>query len=402
MKRLLTKCLVAVLSAAMLIGCVSAFTGCGKSAKYKIGILLYNFTDIQGQEISAYADYLEEDFDVEFVKVSVGQDDDSHIQGLESCLNQGCNAVFSGYNTAIDTCVEMCEEAGVYYGLILGDTQTTELSEKTLTSKYYLGGVKQFSGDPSKVGKQFAELLNGSEYTEIAGLSFPPFAFIDGTTLWNAMVEDLGEGKQIKSAENEAMPFPFNYKGDYFYFMFTADACNAEVQKMFSKYPDIEVLVAMGSGMDYILPALRQYNHTDVKMLCLGYNDDTMQYMQDGTLLAAGTNNYVQCMASMFARAYDALESDGAAWYSDRPAATAENYQYNGADGAADYTIMTSVAEVEDFENYIVCDDKGNGPINNEELKQCMLSFNEDATWAQLTELTTRTLGQIKAARTAA
>ena len=107
MKRLLTKCLVAVLSAAMLIGCVSAFTGCGKSAKYKIGILLYNFTDIQGQEISAYADYLEEDFDVEFVKVSVGQDDDSHIQGLESCLNQGCNAVFSGYNTAIDTCVDM-------------------------------------------------------------------------------------------------------------------------------------------------------------------------------------------------------------------------------------------------------------------------------------------------------
>ena len=89
MKRLLTKCLVAVLSAAMLIGCVSAFTGCGKSAKYKIGILLYNFTDIQGQEISAYADYLEEDFDVEFVKVSVGQDDDSHIQGLESCLNRG-------------------------------------------------------------------------------------------------------------------------------------------------------------------------------------------------------------------------------------------------------------------------------------------------------------------------
>ena len=53
MKRLLTKCLVAVLSAAMLIGCVSAFTGCGKSAKYKFGILLYNFTDIQGQEISA-------------------------------------------------------------------------------------------------------------------------------------------------------------------------------------------------------------------------------------------------------------------------------------------------------------------------------------------------------------
>ena len=105
-------------------------------------------------------------------------------------------------------------------------------------------------------------------------------------------------------------------------------------------------------------------------------------------------------MASMFARAYDALESNGEAWYKDRAAANSEYYQYNGADGAADYSILTTVAEVDDFKTYVV-GDKANGPITNEELKQCMLTFNENATWEQLTKLTTKNLAQIKAARTA-
>lgn len=399
MKKLLAK-LAAVLAAAICLCAVFGVAGCASNAKYKIGVLLYNFTDIQGTQIKEYGDYLEKDFDVDFVYVSVGSDDDSHIQGLESCLNQGCNAIFSGYNTAIDTCIEKCEEAGVYYGLILGDTQTTTIAAKNLQSKYYLGGVKQFSGDPSTVGAQFAQIVNNTEYTKIAGISFPPFAFVDGNTLFNKFTEDLNETKTVYSAGNEAMPFPFNYNGDYWYFMFTQEACEATVTAMFTAHPDIEVVVGMGSGMDYVLPALRNGNHNNVKMLALGYTDDVASYMENGTLLAAGTNNYVHCMASMFARAYDALESGGTAWYSDRAKADSEFYQYGGADGAADYTILTSVAEVNDFKTYVV-GDKANGPITNEELKNCMLTFNENATWADLTALTTKTLSQIKAARTA-
>lgn len=375
-----------------------AFAGCGSDAKYKIGVLLYNFTDIQGKQIKEYGEYLEKDFDVEFVYVSVGSDDDSHIQGLESCLNQGCNAIFSGYNTAIDTCIEKCESAGVYYGLILGDTQTTEIKAEKLKSKYYLGGVKQFGGNPAAAGEIFADVINGTSLTKIAGISFPPFAFIDGTTLWNKMVEDLDDSKVVYNAGNPSMPFPFNYNGDYYYFMFTQELCQSTVDSMFTAHSDIEVVVGMGSGMDYVLPALRNSGHSNVKMLALGYTDDVQGYLEDGTLLAAGTNNYVQCMASMFARAYDALESDGAAWYSDRAKSDSEYYQYNGADGAADYSILTTVDEVKDFKAYVV-GDKANGPITNEELKNCMLSFNENATWAQLTALTTRNLTAIKAAR---
>ncbi len=399
MKKFIAK-LATVIVAAVCLVSVFAVAGCSNNAKYKIGVLLYNFTDIQGKQIKEYGDYLEKDFDVDFVYVSVGADDDAHIQGLESCLNQGCNAIFSGYNTAIDTCIEKCEAAGVYYGLILGDTQTTTIAAKNLQSKYYLGGVKQFSGNPASVGTIFANVINKTEYTKIAGISFPPFAFVDGNALFNKMVEDLNESKTVYCAGNDTMPFPFNYNGDYWYFMFTQEACEATVTAMFTAHSDIEVVVGMGSGMDYVLPALRNGNHNNVKMLALGYTDDVANYMENGTLLAAGTNNYVHCMASMFARAYDALESNGTAWYSDRAKADSQFYQYGGADGAADYTILTSVAEVNDFKTYVV-GNKENGPITNEELKQCMLTYNENATWAELTALTTKTLAQIKATRTA-
>ena len=397
MKKFFAKLAAVVVAAASLVSLI-AVSGCTDNAKYKIGVLLYNFTDIQGKQIKEYGDYLSKDFDVSFVYVAVGADDDAHISGLESCLNQGCNAVFSGYNTAIDTCIEKCEQAGVYYGLILGDTQTTEIASDKLQSKYFLGGVKQFSGDPSKVGTQFAEIVNATEYTKIAGISFPPFAFVDGNSLFNKFREDLNDSKTVYEAGNDPMPFPFNYNGDYYYFMFTQEACQATVDKMFTEHSDIEVVVGMGSGMDYVLPALRSGGHNNVKMLALGYTDDVSGYLENGTLLAAGTNNYVHCMASMFARAYDALESDGAAWYADRAKADSEYYQYNGADGAADYTILTSVAEVNDFKAYVI-GDKAQGPVTNEELKNCMLSFNENATWAQLNALTTKTLEQIKTAR---
>lgn len=397
MKKFIAK-LAAVMAAVLCLVSVFAVAGCSKSAKYKIGVLLYNFTDIQGKQIKEYGEYLSKDFDVSFVYVSVGQDDDSHIQGLESCLNQGCNAIFSGYNTAIDTCIEKCAAAGVYYGLILGDTQTTTIDADKLQSKYYLGGVKQFSGNPAAVGTTFANVINGTQLTKIAGISFPPFAFVDGNALFNQMVKDLNETKVVYSAGNESMPFPFNYNGDYYYFMFTQELCDATITKMFTEHSDIEVVVGMGSGMDYVLPALRNGGHNNVKLLALGYTDDVASYMENGTLLAAGTNNYVHCMASMFARAYDALESDGTAWYSDRAKADAQGYQYAGADGMADYTILTSVSEVNDFKSYII-GDKANGPITNEELKQCMLTYNSSATWAGLNALTTKTLAQIKTAR---
>ena len=333
MKKLFVK-LATLIVAIACFASVFAVAGCANNAKYKIGVLLYNFTDIQGKQIKEYGDYLEKDFDVDFVYVSVGSDDDAHIQGLESCLNQGCNAIFSGYNTAIDTCIENARRLAYITGSFSAIRRPPRFLPQSFKASITSAASSSSAAIPRRQAPIFANVVNGTEYTKIAGISFPPFAFVDGTTLFNQFTTDLDETKTVYSAGNEPMDFPFNYKGDYWYFMFTQEMCEATVTAMFTAHSDIEVVVGMGSGMDYVLPALRNGGHNDVKLLALGYTDDVATYMQSGNLLAAGTNNYVQCMASMFARAYDALESNGEAWYKDRAAANSEYYQYNGADGA--------------------------------------------------------------------
>ena len=69
MKKFLLKICALAVACAALIGTICALAGCGESAKYKIGVLLYNFTDVQGQQIQSYGDYLESGFDVDFVYV---------------------------------------------------------------------------------------------------------------------------------------------------------------------------------------------------------------------------------------------------------------------------------------------------------------------------------------------
>ena len=99
---------------------------CNNSNKTKIGVMLYNFTDIQGTEIKSYCEYLEKYFDVEFVYEAVGSNDEAHISGLQNLLSQGCNAVISGYDTALSRSIAMCEDAGAYYAVLLGEVSKYE------------------------------------------------------------------------------------------------------------------------------------------------------------------------------------------------------------------------------------------------------------------------------------
>lgn len=383
MKKLLKRTVTVVTICAMLACCMLTLAGCSKSDKYKIGILMYSYDDIQGQEIKAYGSYLETGFDVEFVYQTIGYDDNGHINALESCISQGCDAVFSAYDTATDRCVEICEEAGVYYGLMLADSTSTNISASTLSNQYYLGGVKQFSGDPAATGEILVEILNQLPYSKIACMSFSASDYRDAVTIIKTIEDNLADGKELI------------YDGTKNFFEFNVTNTASVVTSMFSAQPDIEVVVGLSSGIDGVLTAMRGVTAaSNAKLLAFGYTDEVKGYLEetDGMLVSAGNNNQVQCMASLFARAYDALASKGEASYADRGAEV---------DGVADYVILKTVEDVDNYKQYVLCTDgdKSGGPVSNEELKECMLSFNENATWASLNALTSRTLGDIVAVR---
>ena len=170
--------------------------------------------------------------------------------------------------------------------------------------------------------------------------------------------------------------------------MFTQELCNAEVTALISNHPEVDAVLGLGSGLDFIRPALQAQNRADIKLLALGYNDTVQSLMESGSVITAGTNNYTQITASCFARIYDALNGNS---YADR---TAEDLN-----AVVGYPVILSMDDLADFQQIVVAADKANSSITVDELKSVMVTTNKDATWAALNELTSRDVAAIKAAR---
>ena len=65
--------------------------------------------------------------------------------------------------------------------------------------------------------------------------------------------------------------------------------------------------------------------------------------------------------------------------------------------GVAGYPVIKNKDDLADYQKYIIPDDGANGCVTAEELKNCIISNNADATLEQLNTLTNRSLSDIAA-----
>ncbi|MDN4068205.1 substrate-binding domain-containing protein [Paenibacillus vini] len=341
----------------------------GSGKKYSIGVMLYNYTDIQGQQIKSYSSYLENNFNVKFNFATVGSSEEDHISGLENLLASGVDAVISGYDTALEQSVSLAEEAGVYYALALGD------ADESVTSDYFVGGIKQFGENPEELGAKYAEQAYASGVKHIGVTSFPEFAFVDGPSIIKGFADKMAE----LDTKGEVTVYPTEFHS------FAPDNAADAVTKIISEHPEVDAIFGLGSGMDFVYPAILNSAKPDIRLLALGYNDSTEAGIKDGKVIMAGTNNYGEIMANCFAQLYDRLNG--------------KTYPDAKSNGFVNYVMFATPEELQDFKNYVVPEDKSKGPVTVDELKEVMMSFNESATWESLQKLTNRTLEEIKAAR---
>ncbi|KHL96970.1 hypothetical protein QW71_03310 [Paenibacillus sp. IHB B 3415] len=360
----------------LLIGIV--MTGCGDKANnaggnekkpVNIGVMLYNYTDIQGQEIKSYGAYLENNFNVKFNYATVGSSEEDHIKGLENLLASGVKGIISGYDTALEQSVSLSEEAGVYYMVMLGDV------DGSVKSDYLVGGIKQFGDNPADLGAIYAEKAYSAGARNIGVTSFPEFAFRDAPAIISGMT---GKMKEL-DVNQEAVIYPTEYHS------FAPENASDAVTKIISGHPEVDTIFGLGSGMDFVYPAILNSSTPGIRLLALGYNNSTTAGLQNGNILMAGTNNYTQILANAFAQLYDRINGKV---YSD--------WQLNGK---VNYVTLSSVEEAKSFTKYVIPGDKSEGSVTADELKEVMLSFNESATWESLQTLTSRTLSEIQAAR---
>ncbi len=389
-KRLISVLLVFV----MVVGSFSLM-GCSKNEtpgdsdkgdqgeKVKIGVILYGYNDDQGKNTKEYCEYLEKNFNVEFVYEATNYNDDAHINSVENLISAGCKAIISGYDTSLESSIQSCEAAKVYYVLALDYASPSD--SKNVNSDYFLGGTMQFGGDEAALGTAYAEKFLKTDYKNISGVSFPAFAFVEAPEIYNAFKAALEAAGDYKVSD----------------LVFASGFTPADVQTATANAiaADTQVIFGMSSGLDFVYPELKN-NHPDVKLVALGYNDSAKALLDAGTLIAGGTNNYIQSIASSFVRIMNAMKGLS---YSDSAQGS-----YNKTEN--DLTVVNGVAgypvydkdSIEDFVTYAFgrgSDGMNKGAVTADEIKTVLLSENPNATLKDLNDLTSRTVEEIKAAR---
>lgn len=210
---------------------------------YKIGIVMYQWTDSQGENIQKFCDYLSKNMNVSFEYESTYYDDDAQLDCVENLISKGCNAIISGYDTNIVAALSTCEEAGVYYAVALD--QITEEDLAGMESKFFVGGTRQFGGDLNALGEEYAEAVADSGVTHIGGISFPAWAFSDAPAIYDGFKNKLSAA----GITVDELTFASGM---------TADDIQQNTKDLVNATAGMDAIFGMSSGLDFVYPASRE------------------------------------------------------------------------------------------------------------------------------------------------
>ena len=412
-KRIISLVLIVVLAMSLIVGCGSKENSGenGKVKNVKIGVILYNYTDIQGKEIKNYCDnYLAKEFTVSFeYQTASSGDNEAHLQAVDSLISTGCDAIMSGYDTVVGESMEKCDSAKVYYGILFGEAKDeadkdgkyneygnwgTRDQSNLYYSDYFLGGIYQFGADHGEaLGEKYGQAVVDAGMKNVGAISFPSYAFSDAVTICQGFSKVL-EANGVNICPNEDT----NSLPEEAGFTTVGDDTKAYI----AKYPEMDGLFGLSSGMDMVLPAVNEVgrlwsesNSGDgtMKMAALGYNESSEKYLENGTLLIGGTNNYVESVAYLFTMMFDAVNGN------NMKTDDASGFEYNAS---ISYPTFSNAEELKDFQTYVLtttADDFSTCSVTADEMKTVMKAYDGSGSWTELNELVSRDFDVVKAAR---
>ena len=412
-KRIISLVLIVVLAMSLIVGCGSKENSGenGKVKNVKIGVILYNYKDIQGKEIKNYCDnYLAKEFPVSFeYQTASSGDNEAHLQAVDSLISTGCDAIMSGYDTVVGESMEKCDSAKVYYGILFGEAKDeadkdgkyneygnwgTRDQSNLYYSDYFLGGIYQFGADHGEaLGEKYGQAVVDAGMKNVGAISFPSYAFSDAVTICQGFSKVL-EANGVNICPNEDT----NSLPEEAGFTTVGDDTKAYI----AKYPEMDGLFGLSSGMDMVLPAVNEVgrlwsesNSGDgtMKMAALGYNESSEKYLENGTLLIGGTNNYVESVAYLFTMMFDAVNGN------NMKTDDASGFEYNAS---ISYPTFSNAEELKDFQTYVLtttADDFSTCSVTADEMKTVMKAYDGSGSWTELNELVSRDFDVVKAAR---
>ncbi len=354
-----------ILSVLLMLALVLALTPAAMAddalSGIKIGILGYQQSGEPVDAINSFMSSLREATGIDFIYVcGSSYDEQTNLTHVQNMLSSGCNGIILCMDTAMEAIIEECEMAEAYVGGFLCDMEKS--MEMLQSHANFVGTVCDGPYDNAIYGEHMAELVIKDGFKNV-GLLSSPFryyphkkeavdAFQKRIEEYNATTED-----KITVADMEELSF------------------SALDATYFSNHPDIDCIVSFAAGT-FVYPTMISEGRTDLRMYAVGFESEEafLDNMRKGV---CGLQTYGNTEAVIYplVMLINAIQGNR---YADQPA-VAERQSASvvlvSTDEEIDAVMTKSFYLNPVFENSF---------LSIDQIKSLILSYNADATYAEL------------------
>ncbi len=324
----------------------------------------YNTWGSGSATFDTMADIIEQALDAAGAKYSRSSDehiDTQELQNIEGFINQGVDGIImqTAVETVFPTAAKECMEAEVPFVMSTFTGSDEDRADQNANNPYYLGTVtSDMVAEGYLIGKRAAE--DGMKTAVLLGGNVGDAHFemrIEGFT--KAFVEE-GGGEILDTARCAAPP-----EGQ--------EKANA----MLSAHPDADCLFAMvGDYVPGAIGAMNTLGITDMPIYCTNANTDCIEYLRDGSVVAATAGNdlvgtIAACLLINYLDGHQILDENG-----NPPELTNEGF-------------VIDDSNLDKFEEIFVTEGH---PFHEATIQPLLYRYNPDVSYDDIVEFLTTSL----------
>lgn len=358
MKRILSLLLVL----AMTIALVPAAMADNDLSNIKIGILGYQQSGEPVTAINNFMSALHDATGIEYIYVcGSSYDEQTNLTHVQNLISSGCNGIIMCMDSAMEAIIEECQLAEVFVGGFLCDMERSMELLKTYPN--FVGTVCDGAYDNTIYGTHAAELVI-KDGRKSVGLLTSPYRYYphkqEAVEAFQKAIEEYNATAEEKIAVSDVQELAFS----------ALDAT------YFANHPDIDSIVTFAAGT-FVYPTMIAENRTDLCMYAVGFEseDAFLENMRKGV---CGMQTYGNTEAVVYplVMLINAIQGNR---YADQPE------QAERMDSSVVFVSTAEEIEAVMSKSFYLNPVMENSFLTVDQIKNMILSYNADATYADLT-----------------
>ena len=363
MKRILS----VLLTLALVLALVPAAMADGSLSGIKIGILGYQQSGEPVTAINNFMNAMHDATGIEFIYVcGSSYDEQTNLTQVQNMLSSGCNGIIMCMDTAMEAVIEECEMAEVFVGGFLCDFERSMDMLKTHSN--FVGTVCDGPYDNTVYGTEMAAKVIADGRRSV-GLLTSPYRYYphkqEAVEAFVKAIDDYNATAEEKIAVSEVEELAFR----------ALDAT------YFANHPDIDCIVSFSAGT-FVYPTMISEGRTDLCMYAVGFESEEafLDNMRKGV---CGLQTYSNEEAVIYPLVLliNAIQGNR---YADQPA------EAERVDSSVVFVSTPEEIDAVMTKSFYLNPVFENSFLTTDQIKDLILSYNPNATYADLVAPLTR------------